>query len=735
MLTRILRFFRAHTPLFAILLLFLILATIYNLSLPIFEAPDEADHFRYINWLANGRGLPNLDGDLSEVGHEASQPPLYYAILAPIVALVNTDDLDDIAPRNPYWRKSGGINVHYHTAAERFPYQTTALAVHLTRFASTLLAAVTIAGTYGLARLLIPEGAILAATLVAFNPQFIFISAAVSNDTLVTAVSTMVLLLLVWIVTRDQKVSWWLFLLLGALWGLAIVSKMSGLALGAVIGLGLLFRARWRRSWSELMLGGSIVMLGLVGAAGWWLLNNWFRYDHPLAWSQFLRVAQGLYRDEPLSWTRTLGEAAFLRKSYWAMFAYGLPAPDIFYWLVNLLLFIAAIGLLLWLISGRYRQKTGPQLVSVGLLVLWSLLVLVPLLSWIRLVRDSNQGRLLFPAISSLAVLMALGLSQFGNRWFRLALVTLMAGWAAAVPLVVIQPAFAQPQPLVSSKDIPNPVHIDFGEQISLLGHEIKPSSVKPGETLAVTIYWQGNQPIAESYLVSIQAKDPEGRIVATLDTIPYQNRYPTAVWPPDQPFADTYHLPVTQEAVTPGLATIEVRLHPVGQRERPLPVSAGQVALGSLLELTKFKLEPGDPLVYQPVHVLETTFDRKFRLLGYDLADEIDFSQSFNLTLYWETLSPDGRDYTVFVHLLDKAGNLIDQADSPPQENRYPTSIWASGEQIQDVHQFTALTSDAEGPFRFAIGLYDPATGQRLAAYKSDGTRWPDDSVLLATR
>jgi hypothetical protein len=163
------------------------------------------------------------------------------------------------------------------------------------------------------------------------------------------------------------------------------------------------------------------------------------------------------------------------------------------------------------------------------------------------------------------------------------------------------------------------------------------------------------------------------------------------------------------------------------------LPVSAGEVAIGSRLELAKFKLAPSEPPAYRPAHIMETTFDQKFRLLGYDLAEEIDLDQPFSLTLYWEGLSPDGRDYTVFVHLIDEAGNIIGQADSPPQDNRYPTSIWAAGEQVQDIHQFTELAGTAAGPYRLAVGLYDLATGQRLAAYGLDGTRWLNDSVILA--
>lgn len=64
------RLFAEHRSLIGLLLIFLALATLYNLSLPLYEAPDEADHFRYVNWLAAGRGLPDLEQDLVAAGHE-----------------------------------------------------------------------------------------------------------------------------------------------------------------------------------------------------------------------------------------------------------------------------------------------------------------------------------------------------------------------------------------------------------------------------------------------------------------------------------------------------------------------------------------------------------------------------------------------------------------------------------------------------------------------------------------
>ena len=94
-----------HSLLIFVLLTFIALGLLYNVSLPLFEAPDEMDHFRYANWLATERNLPNMRTDLQIIGHEVGQPPLYYAILAPFVAGIDTHDLEHVAPPNPYWRQ------------------------------------------------------------------------------------------------------------------------------------------------------------------------------------------------------------------------------------------------------------------------------------------------------------------------------------------------------------------------------------------------------------------------------------------------------------------------------------------------------------------------------------------------------------------------------------------------------------------------------------------------------
>ncbi len=86
--------------------------------------------------------------------------------------------------------------------------------------------------------------------------------------------------------------------------------------------------------------------------------------------------------------------------------------------------------------------------------------------------------------------------------------------------------------------------------------------------------------------------------------------------------------------------------------------------------------------------------------------------SKTQNLKLIWQTNAIPPTDYTVFVHLLDPDDNLIAQADSPPANGAYPTSLWDPGEIIVDEH---AIGDLPPGHYTLQVGLYQPETGERL--------------------
>lgn len=98
-------------------------------------------------------------------------------------------------------------------------------------------------------------------------------------------------------------------------------------------------------------------------------------------------------------------------------------------------------------------------------------------------------------------------------------------------------------------------------------------------------------------------------------------------------------------------------------------------------------------------------------------------------LTLYWRPDRPTAVDYTVFVHLLGQDGQILAQADGPPLAGHWPTSAWLAGRIVQDSRPLP-LPAGAFG--RLAVGLYEPASGERLPAFDANGERLANDAVVL---
>ena len=75
---------------------------------------------------------------------------------------IDTSDYGDVVRVNPHfdWIENdfrNGAAVQLHSAAESFPYQGTALALHVLRALSLVMGLVTLAAVYGIARLVVPD--------------------------------------------------------------------------------------------------------------------------------------------------------------------------------------------------------------------------------------------------------------------------------------------------------------------------------------------------------------------------------------------------------------------------------------------------------------------------------------------------------------------------------------------------------------------------------------------------
>ena len=160
---------REHRAITLILIGFIVLGTVYSVATPLFEASDELWHHPFVKHLADGGGLPVQDPRIEQPWRqEGSQPPLYYALGALATFWIDTSDFTEVRWLNPHAdigveTTDGNLNMVVHSERESFPYRGTALAVHIVRFLSVLMGAVTVLCTYLIALEGFPEQKTLAA--------------------------------------------------------------------------------------------------------------------------------------------------------------------------------------------------------------------------------------------------------------------------------------------------------------------------------------------------------------------------------------------------------------------------------------------------------------------------------------------------------------------------------------------------------------------------------------------
>lgn len=751
-MTRVTNFLAGERAIYVLVALFVVLGALYSVTTPIFEAGDELWHYPHVQWIATGHGLPVQDPAQKQLWEqEGGQPPLFYLTSAALTFWIDTRDMQERLWRNPYAKIGiplafGNKNMVVHTAAENFPWQGTTLAVHLIRLLSVLFSAGTVYFTYKITRELLapsisPSLALLSASLVAFNPMFLFISASVNNDALAALTATAALFVTIQLITRgatNRRV-----LLLGVLVGLAILAKVSNLALGAVVETVLAYCA-WRdKKWRTLFLGSILFLVPIAMLDVWWFARNYLLYGDPTAFNVWLQIAGGR---PPQTLFGLLGEFQGFRISFWGNFGgVNVIAPDWVYTLLDAFTLVAFLGLVI----GALR-RTLPKLLWVPSLHL--AVVFVALVRW-TLLTYASQGRLIFPAIAAVAVLITFGLVEFANGIARIAyrvsplvsrlsphllpvLATfLLFCFAVAAPLTIIAPAYAYPARLTDDAQVPNPVHITFdagAAQPELVGFD-SPKFLPPGQELPLTLYWRTASPIGDDLAMYIHVYDAQGHSLGQWDAYPGNGAYPPSQWQPNEIIVDQYRVPVTPPDISPPIGRIEVGMTRVGAATvLPAHNPQGETITPSLAQF-KFSQPAGAPVpprltLADQFNLLNigTSAKRGAQDIQFDTDSSATISlrpgDTINLQVTLQARQMPDADYTLFGHVVDEKGNILAQRDAQPLNNSYPTSLWDKNEQVTDTLEMQIPQDAPAGTYILEFGIYRAGDLQRLPV---NGNRW----------
>lgn len=749
-----------------IIAVYMVLAILYSVVTPIMEASDELWHYPMVQYIADHGALPVQEpGVATPWRQEGSQPPLYYALGALLTWWIDSSDLSDIRRINPHAdsgiiRPDGNTNLIVHTTEERFPWRGASLAIHLVRLMSVALGAGTVYLTYLLAQTLWPERVglgLAAASVTAFSPMFCFITGSVNNDSLAMLLGGAGIWLLVRLVqehgrTQDgQRHTWWRdVLLLGAVLGLALLTKPSTGGLLPLTALAISYVALRRRSWWYWLTGGAATAGLVLMIAGWWFARNAVLYDGDwLGIERFVLILG--YREPPATLRQLWGERVGFMMAYWGLFgAVNLPMPDWVYRALNGSALLAGTGLLLRAVR-QVLQAQGrrslpcvwfapqPHHVGIALAALWPVAVFVPWLTWATRTW-SSQGRLVFTAMSAWSTWLALGLASLLPRRWSMALpgvcVVFLVGTAAWAPWGVIAPAYRASLIPTGAKRVPEQSLVaDVGGQLRLLGYDLGNRSARPGEAFYFALYWEAQQPMERDWSVFVHILDLQtGLPTATRDRYPGQGLLATSDMEPGLRWVDQYVVELPEAAYAPSGAVLEIGLYDAETGERPPVVVDGDVPAAIVDNALRFQplvIEPHPGPYPNPVHI---NFGDEMALVGWDIDRRVASpGDKVYVVLFWECIGPISADYSAFAHVIGEWDQKWAQQDGWPAGTA--TSSWTVGQEIEDHYDLLLSPDTPPGAKRLIIGVYALGSEGELAHLRiidDQGRVLPQTSATL---
>jgi hypothetical protein len=408
-------------------------------------------------------------------------------------------------------------------------------------------------------------------------------------------------------------------------------------------------------------------------------------------------------------------------RSYWGKFGYGqIALDDALYWAVAILAAVGLIGL------GVGRRRTLTDRRTAWTLAAAWLASLLAGLAFAAQNPSGLHGRFLLPAgiVPALAINAGLhGWAPPARPKFDRVLDVMVGAAMFALPVMALVhyliPTYTPP-PLLSAAEVrqhTQPADIQFGSDAVLLGYGAVPRQVRPTERFTVTVCWQTLKPAGSDYYAFVQLTGQANAIVAQRRMFTGMGQRLSSEWSAGEVFCDDFRLNVEAWTPAPRVYALEVGLVDPATGTRLTPLSADGVELAPAI-LTSLAVQSPDPLVVPAAARRPSLIDfgGQFRLMGSALEpSSVRAGQTVTLTLYWQAARLPDRNYTVFVHVLDKAGRQAAQADAMPDQNRYPTSYWAVDEIVGDPHPIDLPLDLASGLYTIDIGWYELASGARL--------------------
>jgi hypothetical protein len=372
---------------------------------------------------------------------------------------------------------------------------------------------------------------------------------------------------------------------------LGLLSKASLIALLPVVGMAVVVAVcrcqissaaqRFRLAIVSLLLTFGLAAL----LSAWYFVRNLTLFGDPLGWSFLLKI--NALREGPLTPGVLAWLASGVFRSFWLGWI-GIEFDGWIYWLIGVVCLVGLGGFIAWLVR-RWRDLDGATRWTLILLGLHLVVTLASLLRWTAIVQGTDQGRLIYPILPTVMLVLSAGWAWWGKtraeHWLLGGLSAGMLILAIVTPIRYIAPVHA-PAPVASTSELAaaEPLNVDWNG-IRLLGFHLESDTVRAGDKLMLHLYWQGLAPIDRDFMALIKLVNSEGEFLMYTDGSPTAGRDTTDRWMPGVPLASQHLLPVPDYG-TPGSYRLTISLHPFGEQTWLPAVGQDGSALGDEVSL-----------------------------------------------------------------------------------------------------------------------------------------------------
>jgi hypothetical protein len=278
-------------------------------------------------------------------------------------------------------------------------------------------------------------------------------------------------------------------------------------------------------------------------------------------------------------------------------------------------------------------------------------------------------------------------------------------------------------------------------DRIHILGYDLPQLSVRAGEPVILVLYQSLPDSMEEIWMPYARIGDVEARWTT-------DSRVLTSQWQPGEIVVERYEIPISFD-ISSGQYALRLGYADLTGGRNNLPLSTGEteIELATIAVEAPFGASYGDVLATDVANldnqvVLEDARTRvglHSRKGSWQEPLPARAGQVLHLTLNWRALASPRDSFTVFIHIINAAGQVVAGHDYTPLGGACPSYLWfpkwLPGQKLTDPYRLVLPDDLVSGDYWIEVGMYGMTSLRRLPVVDSQGSLAGDRVILGPVR